>query len=199
MCSAMRSSAITPATARTSSRTCCGWPTPIVSPSEISSAPSASSWRTTSTTRRRRDVAFVRAAAHRRDVGAQQHAVGARALGDRAEALEVLGDAAVHVLAVVGLARRHEERGDRQRGGAQPLVARFVRHQRAVGRARRSRDDAAQLVGVGELRDPLRRHERRDLDAREAARRRAAAPAPPSRRSGPCRARSGGRRAGPTS
>ena len=104
-----------PATARTSSRTWAGWPTPIVSPSEISSAPSASSRRTTSIDRGGRDGALVRAAADGRDVGAQQHAVGARALRDRTEALEVFGDAAIHVLAVVGLARRHEERRDRQR------------------------------------------------------------------------------------
>jgi hypothetical protein len=46
----MRSSGASPATACTSARTCAGWPTPIVSPSEISVAPSASSFAVSDTT-----------------------------------------------------------------------------------------------------------------------------------------------------
>ena len=78
------------------------------------------------------------------------------------------------LLAVVRLARRQEGRRDLHAAGrAKARVAALVRHQRAVADAGKHGQRRRQLVGVGELRDPLRGDEGGDLDAAQPGERQA--------------------------
>ena len=82
-------------------------------------------------------VTFVGAAADGRNDGAHRHAIVLCALHHRSEMLELFGDAAVQVLAVVGLAGRHEDHGHvSSPGAAKTLIALLVGDQRAVGHVR---------------------------------------------------------------
>ena len=151
-------------------RTWPGCATPIVSLTATSYTPMSSSARrdsrrpcraaprprtgsrTPSTDSRARACPAPRARSRRRPVG-----------GER------LVDRLVDVRAAERLGGGREDRDlvEAGRGGA--LEAGQVRHQRGVARARRAARCAANTLGrVGHLRHPLRAHERRDLDDRQA-------------------------------
>jgi hypothetical protein len=78
-----------------------------------------------------------------------------------------LRDAFVRVLAVVRLARRHENGDFLETGGQGALEALRVRHQRGERDPLGHPSALDQLVRVGKLRYPAGRDEARQLDARE--------------------------------
>ena len=116
------------------------------------------------------DRALVRAAEHRRDVGAHAHARRRRRRDHLLERGQRLGDGLVHVLLVVRLRRRQEDRHLLHARVERLLQALAVGHQAGVDHALLALDAARHVAGVGELRDPLRVDEAGDLDVREAGR-----------------------------
>ena len=94
----------------------------------------------------------------------------AQEFGDALEVRERLRGRAAHIAEVMALAHRHDvvELVHAERGAA--LRALQVRHQRRDGEAGNRERALRDLLGVGELRQQLRRHERADLDLPHAGR-----------------------------
>ena len=104
------------------------------------------------------DPPLVGAAKDRRDVAPHLHAIGQRRRHDLADASQALGDGAVQVLLVVGLARRKKDRDVACAGLARRLEPLLVGHERPVAHPLHLADPAQHLRRVCHLRDPLGVH-----------------------------------------
>ena len=114
-----------------------------------------------------RDIAFVRTPERGRHDGLDRHVLAVREVDELARRDQRLGDAAAHVLLVVGLARGDHELELVGLRRQRELGALRVRHERAVRHAGTAVDAGHDLVGAGHRRDRFGRHERRGLDAPE--------------------------------
>ena len=116
------------------------------------------------------DAALVGAAEARRDDGLDAQPGAQRDRDDAVQRGDRRGDRAVDVALVVGLARREEDAdlvealALAQRALETALVGDEHAARDAVGHV----DRGEHLLGVGELRDDVRAHEARDLDAAHA-------------------------------
>ena len=186
-----------------------GWPCRWCRRSRSPAAPASRSARGDLEHALGRHVALVGAAERRRDHPLAAQPRLARPGEHALQAGERLGDRAVDVLAVVGLRGRQEDvdlvergpaRGSRLAQRERPVQAALVgdQHRHAhLGRARRSR--ASTSLGVGELRDHVGRARSSSPPAAAGRCARARRSARPCARWGSPPARSGSRRAGPTS
>jgi hypothetical protein len=116
------------------------------------------------------DVAFVGTAKHGRQVRPHGDPSSTGVRHDVVERGERVCDRLVDVLLVVRLRRTHEHRDLLHTGGKRRLEAAPVRHERAHPHTRGTAHTARDLDRVRELRDPLRRHEARDLDVANSRR-----------------------------
>ena len=138
----------------------------MVSLIATSNTPRSSRRPATSATRAGGTRPFERTAEAGREVAADAHALAERGVADRLVGGERLVDGLVDVLLAEGLGRGGEDGDLGDAGGLGAVEAGQVRHQRRVADAGAAGDAGEDLAGVGHLRHPLRRDERRDLDHR---------------------------------